>query len=212
METNTYFDRPEISASDIKAFIKKMGSGTEDPLNLPAIFEFGSMSHATIFEPHLANDFEVTPEEHHLALLMKRTFFSDELNRMIVGRPDFQRESVFSRVIEVGGMQYHGRCKCDGISKGISTILEFKGLSVTTQKAFEEAIDRLLYDLAAVHYLLVADCDKMLLVGISKIKPSLMFKKIIKRHDELYLQGEEKLVQVLRQWREISPEDIKLVA
>lgn len=212
MSDQTYFDRPEISASDIKAFLKKMGGGTEDPLNLPAIFEFGSMSHATIFEPHLAEDFDVTPEELHLALRMKKTFFSDPLNRMIVMRSDFKREEVCSKEVEVGGMRFRARCKCDGISRGIGVVLEFKGLSVVTQKAFEEAIDRLLYDLAAVLYLLVTECDKMVMVGISKIKPEMMFKKIIKKHDDLYLTGEQKLIEVLREWHQMSPDDIRMVA
>lgn len=207
-----YFSRPEISASDLKHFVKKMGGSFEEPANLEAIFEFGSMYHSVILEPHLSTNYNVTEKEVEIAYLMKDTFFSDPLNRMIIMRSDFKREETCVKEIEVGGMRYLARCRCDGISKGISTVLEIKGLSITTQKAFEEAISRFLYDLSSVHYLLTTDCDKMLIVGISKIKPSLMFKKIIKRHDELYLQGEEKLVQVLRQWHQISPEDIRLVA
>lgn len=207
-----YFDRPEISASDLKNFLRKLGGQLSDPVNLEAIFEFGSMFHSTIIEPHLSSGYNVTNEQTALALKMRSTFFKDSLNRMIIMREDFQREKAFSKVIEVGGMQYTARCKCDGISKGISTVLEIKGLSLTTQKQFDEAIDRLHYNLACVHYLLTTECKMMLIVGISKIKPELMFRKIIKKHDENYLIGEQKLIDTLHLLREFSPEDVQLVA
>jgi hypothetical protein len=208
---NTYFDQPEISVSDIKSFLKKVRGGNPDPENLEAIFAMGTLTHGIIFEPNSIDKSVITPEIT-LATKMKVRFFQDELCRMIVMRPDFKREQPLFKEIEVGGMMYKARIKCDGISKGIKTIIEFKGLSITTQKAFEEAIDNLLYDMAAVQYLLVAECEMILIVGISKIKPQLMFKKIIKRYDETYNWGEQKLIDALKLWREYSPEDIRLVA
>lgn len=211
-----YFERPEISISDIKAFLKKVKGGNPEPENLQAIFAMGSFSHETIFEPSkvkiIQPDSLITEDEIELANLMKDRFFQDELCRMIVMRPDFKREWPMFKEIEVGGMRYKARIKCDGISKGIKVIIEFKGLSVTTEKAFLEAIDNLMYDMAAVQYLLVAECEMILIVGISKIKPQLLFKKIIKKHDETYLWGEEKLIQALKLWYEYSPADIQLVA
>jgi len=207
----TYFDHDYISASDLKAFLKKTQGGIEEPANLQAIFDFGTLFHETILEPFKHYDHEET-DELKLARKMKDTFFKDELCRMIVMRPDFQREQEHYEVIEVGGMKYEARCKCDGDSKGISTILELKGLIVTTQKAFDAAIDRLNYDMTAVHYMLTAKRDRQLIIGISKKNPDLLFKRVIKKHDETYLIGEEKLIQTLRLLREYSPEDIQLVA
>lgn len=230
----SYFDRPEISISDIKAFLKKVKGGNPEPENLEKIFAMGSFSHGIIFEPHITKiELEkennrrlieaeskglafgiglLTQEEIDLAFKMKDRFFQDDLCRMMILRPDFQREHAMFKEIEVGGMRYKARIKCDGISKGIKTILEFKGLSVTTEKAFLEAIDNLMYDMAAVQYLLVAECEMILIVGISKINPRLLFKKIIKRHDETYLWGEEKLIQSLKLLHEFSPEDIQMIA
>lgn len=209
----SYFQRPEISVSDIKTFLKKAKGGNPEPENLEKIFELGSLNHAVIFEPSAATRPEtITDDEWRTAILMKERFFREELCRMLVMRPDFQREMPFFKEIEVGGMKYNARIKCDGISKGIKTVLEYKGLAVTTEKAFLDAIDNLMYDMAAVQYLLVSECEMILIVGISKIKPSLLFKKIIKKHDETYLWGEEKLIQALRLWREYSPDDIRLVA
>lgn len=209
----TYFSRPEISISDIKSFLKRAQGGTPEPENLQKIFELGSLNHAVIFEPTAAKHRPetITDEEWKTAILMKERFYRDELCRMLVMRPDFQREEAIFKEIEVGGMRYNARIKCDGISKGIKTILEYKGLSVTTEKAFLEAIDNLNYDMAACQYLLVSECEMILIVGISKIKPSLMFKKIIKRYDEAYNWGEHKLIEALKLWREYSPEDIKLI-
>jgi len=209
----SYFDRSEISISDIKAFLKKVKGGNPEPENLEAIFAMGSYSHEIIFEPSKVQPSDlIEPSDIVLAKSMKDRFFQDELCRMLVMRPDFQREHAMFKEIEVGGMRYNARIKCDGISKGIKTILEFKGLSVTTEKAFLEAINNLNYDMAAVQYLLVAECEMILIVGISKIKPTLLFKKIIKRHDETYLWGEEKLIQGLKLWHEFSPEDIQMIA
>lgn len=197
-----YFDHPYISASDIKGFLNKIsGRVMVDETRLQQIYEFGTLFHSSILEPYAANS--------NGAAKMKYRFFQDDMCRMIVNRPDFKRESEhYNEKVEVGGLQYKGRCKCDGESKGISTILELKGLSVTNYKAFEASIDMLNYDLAAVHYMLTTGYGMLIIVGISKEEHPKMFKKIIKKHDELYLQGEQKLIDALMLLREYSPEDV----
>jgi len=205
-----YFEHEYISASDIKKFIKQVnGNATPEPENLQEIFDLGTLIHSMILEPHYVNK-EADPEDLTLARKMKDTFFKDAICQMIVSRHDFIREHEFYGSVEVGGMRYNARCKCDGVSVGMSTILELKGLSITNKKAFDASIDMLNYDLAAVHYMLCTGAKMMLIVAISKKKPDLMFKKVIKKHDEVYAWGEHKLIQAMEQWRDLSPEDIKL--
>lgn len=206
-----YFDHEYISASDLKSFLKKLGGGFEEPANLQAIFDLGTLIHSTILEPHKI-DLEMSVEDRELALKMSKTFFKDPLCRMFVMREDFRREDEHYDTVTVGGMTYASRCKCDGRSAGISSILELKGLNVTTEKAFLSAIDTFNYDLSACHYMLTTGDKMQLIVGISKKNPELLFKKIIKKHDESYAVGEEKLIETIRLLREFSPEDVQLVA
>lgn len=207
-----YFDHEYISASDLKSFLKKTQGGRQEPENLQEIFALGTLIHATILEPHLIDE-EMKEEHLDLARQMRKTFFKDEMCRMVMMRSDFEREQEFYNPdVIVGNMKYHGRCKADGASKGISLLLELKGLSLTTQKAFEESIDHLNYDLACAHYILTSGLNTMMLVGISKTKPDRLFKKIVKKHDETYLVGEEKLIQTLRQLQQFSPEDVQTIS
>lgn len=188
-----------------------MGLSRERPENLQAIFDFGSTFHAGILEPHLVSG---TVPWADLALVkrMRDTFFKDQWCREFIMGRDFRREEVFTSEIKVGPYQYKSRCKADGVRLGIKTLLELKGLSVTSKQAFIAAIDAMNYDMAAVHYMLTAGCEWMVIVAISKIKPGLMFKHIIKRHDETWLWGEEKLIQTLKLLHEWSPEDVQRVA
>lgn len=218
-----YFKHEYISASDLKSFISKMGSGTEAPANLQEIYDMGTLFHVAILEPFKIQKVEggyevqgceglMSEEDYQLAMAMKDTFFKDDFCRMLIGRADFQREKEFYNTVTVGGMSYEGRCKADGACEGIGLLMELKGLKLVTQKAFEAAIERLHYDLSVTHYMLTSRTKIIPIIGISKINPRLMFKKIVKQYDETYALGEEKLKAVLRQWREISPEDIRLVA
>lgn len=218
-----YFKHEFISASDLKSFIVKTGGGHEEPANLQAIYDMGTLFHAAILEPYKIYQVEggymikgceglLTDADYRLVMGMRDTFFKDDFCRMIISRSDFQREKEFYNTVQVGGMEYQARCKADGSCEGIGLVIELKGLKLLTQKAFELAIERLHYDLSAAHYLLTAKAKVIPIIGISKIDPMMMFKKIVRQFDETYAVGEEKLKTVLRAWHDISPEDIKMVA
>lgn len=220
---NPYFSHDYISSSDLKSFITKMGGGTEAPTNLQEIYDMGTLFHVAILEPFKIQKVEggyevqgcegiMSEEDYQLAMAMKDTFFKDDFCRMLIGRADFQREKEFYNTVTVGGMEYAARCKADGACEGIGLLVELKGLKLVTQKAFEAAIDRLHYDLSVTHYMLTSRTKIIPIIGISKINPRLMFKKIVKQFDETYAVGECKLVEVLKEWHKMSPEDIRLVA
>lgn len=206
-----YFNHPFISNSDIKSFKRKMGLAPPEPDNLQAIFDFGSLFHATILEPNTVNK-EDQSDEAKLARKMKDTFFKDEMCRMVILRSDFKREWEFYGPIQVGNYEFNSRCKADGDSEGISFFLELKGLNVESEKAFNLALERFDYDQGIVHYMLTAKRKTSMIVGISKKRPERLFKKIVKQHDEFYLNGEQKLIESLDLLYPYSPEEIKLVA
>jgi len=50
-----------------------------------------------------------------------------------------------------------------------------------------------------------------LIVGLSKKNPKKIFKRFIKKHDDFYAIGEQKLIDNLTLLRDISPEDVPLI-
>jgi hypothetical protein len=203
-----YFQHPYISNSDIKNFLKQIGLKREDPPNLQAIFDLGTLIHSNILEPHLA---DVKHDQYQLACKMRDTFWKDAWCRDFISKKDFKREHEIYRTVEVGGMQFNSRCKCDGIRTGINVILELKGLNVETEKAFNDAITTFDYDQAAAHYILTANAPMQVIIGLSKKKPERLFRKIIKKHDNTYAEGEHKLIESLQLLSQYSPDDIKIL-
>ncbi len=208
----SYFDHSAISNSDLKKFMQNLGLTRELPVNLQAIFAFGTLFHKTILEPNLVTREEKESEDYVLAMKMQMTFWEDSLCRDFVMAHDFQREKEFYDTLEVGGMRIQARCKADGFRSSIRYFMELKGLKVSTDRAFQEALVAFDYDMGIVFYMLTAKADVAIIPAISKKNPKLMFKRIVKKHDEFYAGGEEKLIHCLNQLRQFSPEDVQLAA
>jgi len=132
--------------------------------------------------------------------------------RMIILRHDFKREREFYEKVRVGKYEFNSRCKADGDSEGISLFLELKGLNVDSEKAFNMALERFDYDQAVAHYMLTAKRKTELIVGISKKKPKLLFKKVVKMNDDFFAVGEQKLIESLDLLHDYSPDDIMIAA
>ncbi len=205
-----YFGHPFISNSDLKHFKQNLGMSRELPVNLQAIFEFGSLFHRIILEPNLITDEDKNHPDFSKAERMKDTFWKDQLCRSFIMATDFSREHEIYDTLEVGGMRIQARCKADGIRTQLRFLLELKGLNVSTEKAFQDSLINFDYDQAAVHYMLTSKCELTLIAGISK-KKDVMFKRIVKRHDDFYLGGEQKLIDCLKLLKDFSPDDVVMV-
>lgn len=195
-----YFNSPYVSNSDLKELVSRH-EGRSKPDNIQDIYDFGTQFHSGILEPHKAIHFnEELPDIQTVDLLqqMHQTFWADELCRSMIMLPDFRREHEFYRE-NVYGLQ--ARCKMDGSSRKLDTILELKGLSITTNKAFLEAVDRFDYDQGAAWYLDVTKFNQCLIVGISKKEPDRMFKLLIDRHHQMYKSGVEKIKKAVSLWK-----------
>ena len=204
----SYFEHPFLSNSDLKKLKQQLGMLREPPENLQAIFEFGSLFHGTILEPHIVTDAQRRSDDYPLAKAMAETFWRDELCRYFIMAKDFHREHEFYDTLEVAGMQMKAKCKADGYRSKMKFFLELKSTACESQKAFEQAMLDLDYDQACAHYMLTSKCDVALIVGISKRKPERLFKRIVKKHDDWYLGGEQKLIDTLKLVRSYSPEDV----
>lgn len=205
-----YFGHENISNSDLKKFKTNLGGGREAPANLQAIYDFGSLFHRSILEPHLITKEDREHPDFKLAERMQKTFWRDELCRNFMMASDFSAEVEFYDTYEVGGMRIKARAKADGHRSKLGFFMEIKGLNVDTEKAFQAALLNFDYDQAAVHYMLTSKCNVCLLPGISK-KKDVMFKRIIKKHDDFYLGGEHKLIETLKQLHQYSPEDVEIL-
>lgn len=180
-----------VSNSELKKVVS-MVEGKVDQGNLDVIFNFGTGFHQGILEPHKNQEMTLSSKEVIMISQMRKTFWNDRLCRDFIMMADFRREHEWYRYDNGWGIP--ARCKMDGSSKMVSTILELKGLKVSSNKAFLEAIDRFDYDQGAAWYL---DTTKIfrqcLIVAISKIDPDMLFKVLIDRDHKFYKQGIEKL-------------------
>ena len=179
------------------------------PENLEAIFEFGTMFHCTILEPHAVKEEWKIADNYNLAIEMSKTFWHDKICRDFVMAKDFKREHEFYDTLTLDGMQIDARCKADGYREKMKWFMELKSTACTTQKSFEAAMLDLDYDQACVHYMLTSRCNVALIAGISKREPDKLFRRIVKKHDDWYLMGEHKLGVTLKLVSEYSPEDVR---
>lgn len=198
----SYFNHHYASNSDIKKIVAKH-NGVPEMDGLQGIFDFGTAFHAGILEPSKIDFSKLNPEQVNLLSSMTKTFWKDELCRSVVSSPDFRREHEFYRVNRMGLKGV--RCKCDGISKKLRIILELKGLSVTTEKAFRDSIEHLGYDQGAAWYLNTTlgavKYTHKLIVGISKREPDRLFKLLIGWDDPYYKRGMEKVEKGVQTWK-----------
>lgn len=204
-----YFNHHYISNSDLKRVRKMVDPKFDDPADLEEIFKFGTLVHALIFEPHKT---DLNHRDYNLAVDMSKTFFNDPMCQMFIGMRDFEREKEFynppmnyepeeDEVVGIDGI--HARCKMDGSSWMMKAVMEFKGLSVESEKAFEVAMDRFDYDMGLAWYLDVSKYAQCLVVGVSKKSPKKIFKRIADRKHPYYLRGREKVKQHVKILKEL---------
>lgn len=196
MSESLYRKHEYVANSDIKGLMSQL-SAYEEPENLDRIFEFGTLVHALILEPHKA---DYTDPDIHLALKMRDTFLADEFCRSFVKHPMFRAEHNFYRHNLLG---INAKCRMDGELRPGKKILEFKSLAVTSQKAFEEAVYHFSYDQGAAWYLDVSRYDALLIAGVSKKKPDKLFKLVVTRDSDVYKSGLEKYTYWVNKWKEL---------
>lgn len=198
----SYFGHHFASNSDIKTIVDR-DAGREKPENIEDIYDLGTEIHAGILERHKMRHAVTTDDQKLLIQAMANRFWADPLCRQIMMMPDFRREHEFYRIkrYDLEGV----RCKCDGESASLQTILELKGLSVTTEKAFKDSIEHLHYDQGATWYIDTATghvvYKRKLIVGMSKKNPDLLFKCLIDRDHPFYKSGQAKIKNGVRVWK-----------
>ncbi|HTJ52593.1 MAG TPA: hypothetical protein VL443_24225 [Cyclobacteriaceae bacterium] len=191
----SYFDHHYVSNSDLKKLHHKLAGRVDQP-NLQEIYDAGTLNHNALLEPYKCDK---THPGYPLAKTMAETVLRDELCRKIIMHHDFRREHEWYRSNRWGLKGV--RCKTDGDSKELSTIFEYKGLAITTEKAFDAAILHHDYDASCYYYLNVVGYKYYLIAGVSKEKPKMLFKRLYTRDHDVYSSGGIKIETEISEWK-----------
>lgn len=201
----SYFNHHFASNSDIKEIVAR-SQGKEKPENIQDIYDMGTETHSGVIEPHKMRVGILDQDQIELISAMSKTFWRDKMCRDIMMAPDLRREHEFYRVNRFG--LEGARCKADSESRKLQVCLELKGLSVSTEKGFRDAILHHDYDQAGAWYLNTMTGFNFyryqLIVGLSKKNPDLLFKMLIDRSHPYYASGMEKVKYGVTLWKQMG--------
>ncbi len=193
---DSYYDHFYVSNSDLKRLRKIMDPKFEDPADLQNIFDFGTLFHKLVLEPHKVTDKERARDDYELAKQMATSFLMDPLCRDILYIPDLRREHEYYRNDRFG---VNARCKVDFESPKLRLCGELKGLSVGNERQLAEAIDRFDYDQAVAWYLELTGHQKYFFAVPSKIVKK-TFKVLVDRDHVYYKRGLIKARNSVKEW------------
>ncbi|PZX18075.1 PDDEXK-like uncharacterized protein DUF3799 [Breznakibacter xylanolyticus] len=195
-----YYGRSEVSNSDLSA-LKKMlyAVDSPDPTNA---YKFGTLIDCMITESHRVNYSTLecsgepyTQEDFDKANEMKKAFLRDDFCRNMLERSTPQKVMINpNQRFVTDGFEYYlpTRSKWDLFMDVLGWGGDIKSTTATTHKQFVDAIYHFDYDRQRAWYMDMAGSNQDVLIGISKVNFK-VFKVPIKRGDELYRSGKEKV-------------------
>lgn len=209
---DTYYDRPEVSNSDLTA-LKELLHPRLQFGNREEAFRFGSLVDAIITEPARVNyyrltvdDVQYTEEEFRHAREMYKALRmearDDGFLDYVLRNAETQRFMVNpGQRFEYCGFSFclDTRCKWDWWLDGPGFGGDLKSTFASSQKEFDEAVDFFDWDRSRAWYMDVAGSDHDFIYAISK-KNCKVFRKQITRGDAVYNAGREKYEELAFQY------------
>ncbi|MCH5234507.1 MAG: hypothetical protein J1E16_04375 [Muribaculaceae bacterium] len=201
---DTYYQRSEVSNSDLTA-LKEVLYPRQQFGDKEKAFRIGSIVDAMISEKQRVDFLNMTidgqpidPEEFLFCRELQRALRSearrDPFLEMVLEKADTQcvmvnRDQRFNN----GGFEFtlDTRCKWDWWLSAPRFGGDLKTINVETDAEFENAIDFFDWDRSRAWYMDIANSNQDFIYAISK-KNFRVFKKYIKRGDEIYTRGREK--------------------
>lgn len=193
-----YYSLPDVSNSDLSWLKQQLyPRDMPDPTNA---YRFGSLIDAMITEPERVNyfnrtldDIQFSVDEFRLAEDMKRTFWKDEFCRLIAEKADGQKVMREFKAFNFEGFSFNlnTRCKWDLWREDWKWGGDIKSTTAETQKQFEEAARYFDYDRQRAWYMMIANSDRDVLLGISK-KNLKVFRINITRDSSFFKDGYKK--------------------
>ena len=213
---DAYYLRSEVSNSDLTELKNilhpRMQFGDRE-----AAFRFGSLVDAIITEPARVDYYRLTVDDEqyseeefrHAGEMLKSLRMEarhDEFLFRVLGYAETQKFMV-NKAQQFTYCDFpfslDTRCKWDwwlGHFGG-----DLKTTFAATQQQFEEAVDFFDWDRSRAWYMDIAGSDMDFIYAISK-KNCLVFKKFIRRDDEVYNRGREKYEELAFQYWCLSPQ------
>lgn len=204
MNPDSYYNRPEVSNSDLtelkNLLYPRLQYGDKEKA-----FRFGSLVDAIITEPDRVNyyqltvdDVQYTEDEFYQARQMREALFHESRHDTFLAKvlqlAETQRYMVNKQQqFSYGGFPFtlDTRCKWDWWIPVADFGGDLKTTFASSQKQFDEAVDFFDWDRSRAWYMDIAHSDRDFIYAISK-KNGLVFKKFIERGDAIYNRGREK--------------------
>ena len=213
---DAYYLRSEVSNSDLtelkNIFHPRMQFGDRE-----AAFRFGSLVDAIITEPARVDYYRFTvdneqyseDEFRHAGEMLKSLRAEarhDEFLSKVLGYAETQKFMV-NKAQQFTYCDFpfslDTRCKWDWWLGSFGG--DLKTTFAATQQQFEEAVDFFDWDRSRAWYMDIAGSDMDFIYAISK-KNCRVFKKFIRRDDEVYNRGREKYEELAFQYWCLSPQ------
>jgi hypothetical protein len=210
---DAYYSRPEVSNSDL-SWLQNQLYPREMPDPTQA-YKMGSLIDAMITEPNRVNFItrrldgdQFTPEDFERAEKMKHAFLADSLCLELLDMAQPQKE--MSRRVELNfqGIDFflNMRCKWDLWFQALGHGADIKSTTATTQQQFEDVVKFFEYDRQRAVYMTIADAEKDIVIGISKVNFKI-FKVFINRKSDLFHSGMYKFLKLAYTWNTLLGED-----
>lgn len=193
-----YYSLPDVSNSDL-SWLKNQLHPRDMPDPTEA-YKFGSLIDAMITEPQRIDYYRRTLDEDQYTVddfkkaeEMKRAFWADDFCRTIAEKADGQKVMRERKAFNYEGFPFflNTRCKWDLWRADWGFGGDIKSTAAETQKQFEEAARYFDYDRQRAWYMMIANSDRDVLIGISK-KNFRIFKISITRESSFYKDGVRK--------------------
>lgn len=210
---DSYYQRPEVSNSDLTALKNLLHPVPMPPGVKEAAFRFGTLVDAIITEPERVNHYRLTvddepysEDEFRLAKEMYRSLRTTARQDPFLAKVLEEAESQTFMVNKAQQFEYGSfpftldtRCKWDWWLPVYRFGGDLKTTSASTQKEFDDAIDFFDWDRSRAWYMDIAGSDRDFIYAISK-KNCNVFTTRIFRNDPVYLRGRDKYLELAFQY------------
>lgn len=212
MNPDKYYDRPEVSNSDLTE-LKDILHPHAQYGDREEAFRFGSLVDALVTDPSRVNfysltvdDTQYTEDEFLHAREMQRALRAearrDPFLAKVLQLSDTQRcMTVHGRRFSYGGFPFtlDTRCKWDWFLTAFGFGGDLKTTFARTQQQFDEAVDFFDWDRSRAWYMDIARSDRDFIYAVSKHNCR-VFKRFINRGDPTYCRGRDKYEELAFQY------------
>lgn len=200
---DNYYDIDMLSASRL-GVIKSIRDGLPIIKAKQETLEFGRQLHQAILEPRkyamqLACNPDYKANRHKIANMAKAAHGNAILDLYLKDKSAFLEMDFFFKE-----PMYDLECKLRADIRVRRTILDIKSTSCDSREAFEETIVPYGYHRQGAFYLSGMDCDRFIIIAISKKHPHKTFSYTMQREHLLIAQGTKENEELITYYLEIK--------